>query len=128
MNLSPSDQIGLEMTLLRMIAFHPDYENSEKKNLNPTSSQNTKNKDYGTYEGEMINGKPHGQATQTWYNGEKYEGEWSKGIPNGQGTRIYSDGEKFVGELQFAVHWNGTYYDKDGNIIAKYVNGKLIKQ
>jgi len=45
MNLSPSDQIGLEMTLLRMIAFHPDYENSEKKNLNPTSSQNTKNKD-----------------------------------------------------------------------------------
>ena len=87
--------------------------------------ENTKNKDYGTYEGEMINGKPHGQATQTFYNGEKYEGEWSKGIPNGQGTYTYPDGEKFVGELRFAVHWNGTYYDKDGNIVSKFVNGKI---
>lgn len=31
MNLSPSEQIGLEMTLLRMIAFHPDYDDREKK-------------------------------------------------------------------------------------------------
>ena len=35
MHLSPSEQIGLEMTLLRMIAFHPDYEGVEKKNLKP---------------------------------------------------------------------------------------------
>ena len=40
MHLSPSEQIGLEMTLLRMIAFHPNYKNIEKKNLkiSPTKS------------------------------------------------------------------------------------------
>jgi len=31
MHLSPSEQIGLEMTLLRMIAFHPDHQVIEKK-------------------------------------------------------------------------------------------------
>ena len=32
-NHSPSEQIGLEMTLLRMIAFHPNNMDDEKKNL-----------------------------------------------------------------------------------------------
>ena len=31
MQHSPSEQTGLEMTILRMIAFHPDQENTEKK-------------------------------------------------------------------------------------------------
>ena len=40
MSLSPSEQIGLEMTLLRMITFHPNFEAGEKKtlNLNPSRS------------------------------------------------------------------------------------------
>ena len=42
MNLSPSEQIGLEMTLLRMIAFHPDYDDREKKNLKPTPNKKSK--------------------------------------------------------------------------------------
>ena len=42
MNLSPSEQIGLEMTLLRMIAFHPDYDDGEKKNLKPTLNKKSK--------------------------------------------------------------------------------------
>jgi DNA polymerase-3 subunit gamma/tau len=42
MNLSPSEQIGLEMTLLRMIAFHPDYDDGEKKNLKPTPNKKSK--------------------------------------------------------------------------------------
>jgi len=88
--------------------------------------ENTKNKDYGKYEGEMINGKPNGQGTQTWYNGEKYEGEWRKGTPHGQGTQIYLDGEKFVGEFQFGDYWNGTYYDKDGKLIGMFENGEKI--
>ena len=87
--------------------------------------ENTKNEDFGKYVGEMKNGKPHGQGTQTWNSGGKYEGEWLDGYTHGQGTRTYWDGEKFVGELRFAVHWNGTYYDKDGNIVSKFVNGKI---
>jgi DNA polymerase-3 subunit gamma/tau len=38
---SPSEQIGLEMTLLRMIAFHPEYE-SEKKTLKTSTQPKTK--------------------------------------------------------------------------------------
>ena len=38
---SPSEQIGLEMTLLRMIAFHPEYEN-EKKTLKTSTKPKTK--------------------------------------------------------------------------------------
>ena len=40
MSLSPSEQIGLEMTLLRMVTFHPNFEVGEKKtlNLNPSLS------------------------------------------------------------------------------------------
>jgi DNA polymerase-3 subunit gamma/tau len=45
MNLSPSEQIGLEMTLIRMIAFHPDYQEVEKKNLKPSLTKNSKGKD-----------------------------------------------------------------------------------
>jgi len=38
---SPSEQIGLEMTLLRMIAFHPEYD-SEKKTLKTSTKAKTK--------------------------------------------------------------------------------------
>ncbi len=41
---SPSEQIGLEMTLLRMIAFHPDHQ-AEKKTLKSVQSNNTANKE-----------------------------------------------------------------------------------
>ena len=42
MSLSPSEQIGLEMTLLRMITFHPNFEAVEKKTLNPNPSVSLK--------------------------------------------------------------------------------------
>jgi len=38
---SPSEQIGLEMTLLRMIAFHPEYDD-EKKTLKTSTKPKTK--------------------------------------------------------------------------------------
>ena len=38
---SPSEQVGLEMTLLRMIAFHPEYD-SEKKTLKTSTKPKTK--------------------------------------------------------------------------------------
>ena len=48
MNLSPSEQIGLEMTLLRMITLHPDYEKVEKKNLNLSPTKSSKVEDSPT--------------------------------------------------------------------------------
>ena len=54
------------------------------------------------YEGEITNGKPNGQGTQTWSNGEKYVGEWKDGEENGQGTYTWSDfGENCKSHLKF---------------------------
>jgi len=54
MHHSPSEQIGLEMTLLRMIAFHPD-EQVEKKNLKSAQSNPPTNKEPPK---EIIQDKP----------------------------------------------------------------------
>jgi len=40
LSYSPSEQIGLEMTLLRMISFHPEYD-SEKKTLKTSTKPKT---------------------------------------------------------------------------------------
>ena len=42
MSLSPSEQIGLEMTLIRMVTFHPNFKAGEKKTLNPNPSVSLK--------------------------------------------------------------------------------------
>jgi len=77
------------------------------------------------YVGKTKNGKPNGQGTQTWSDfGDKYVGEWKNGKKHGQGTFTYYDGDKYVGEFKDDEPWNGTTYDKNGNIYLKYVNGK----
>ena len=84
------------------------------------------------YVGEYKDGIPNGQGTHTFgkgdFEGDKYEGEYKGGIPNGQGTYTSSNGEKYEGEWKDEKPWNGTYYDKDGNIKGKFVNGKEIHQ
>ena len=70
----------------------------------------------------------NGQGMSTSLYGEKYVGEWKNGEPNGQGTFTFSDGEKYVGEWKKNELWNGTQYDKNGNIDYKYVIGNKIKQ
>ena len=72
---------------------------------------------------EWKDGIQNGQGTRTWSNGDKYVGEEKDGKRNGQGTYTYKDGRKFIGEWKNGEKWNGTQYDKDGNIIKKYVNG-----
>ena len=56
----------------------------------------------------------------------KYKGQVENGKPNGQGTYTWSDGDKEVGEWKKNELWNGTMYDKDGNILKRVVNG--VKQ
>jgi|TARA_Y100000294_G_scaffold10708_1_gene9929 hypothetical protein len=82
----------------------------------------------GKYVGEWKDGKKNGQGTMTLPNGNKYVGEWKNGEQDGQGTFTTSNGTKYVGEWKNGITWNGTLYEKDGNIIVKYVNGKEIKQ
>ena len=80
------------------------------------------------YIGGWKDGRWNGQGTFTTSNGSKYEGELKNGEKNGQGTHTYPDGSKFEGDYKDDWEWNGTQYDKNGNITGKYVNGKWIKQ
>ena len=79
------------------------------------------------YEGEYKNGFRDGQGTLTYPDGRKYVGGWKDGRYHGQGTRTNSDGSMFIGEYNHYRKWNGTEYDKFGNIRYKFVNGKQIK-
>jgi len=82
--------------------------------------------DGGKYEGEWNNGVFHGQGKVTLADGEKYEGEWKDGEKHGQGTYSFLDESKYEGEFLGNEPWNVTFYDKDGNIIWKMVNGKQV--
>ena len=84
------------------------------------------------YQGQVKNGKPNGLGVIIYTNGSKYVGGWENGKYQGQGTFTKLDGTKYVGSWKIidgvSSHWNGEYYDEDGIIKYKWVNGKLIKQ
>ncbi len=75
------------------------------------------------YVGEFRNGKFHGQGTRTFPDGRKYVGKFKDGEYHGQGTDTFPDGRKYIGEFREGRPWNITHYDKNGNIIVKFVNG-----
>ena len=84
------------------------------------------------YKGQVKNGKPNGLGIIIYTDGSRYVGGWENGKYQGQGTFTKPDGTKYVGSWKiidgFSSHWNGEYYDKDGIIKYKWVNGQLIKQ
>jgi len=80
--------------------------------------------DGSMYVGSWKDGKQHGQGTYTYYNGDKYVGEFKDGKQHGQGTYTWPDESKEVGEFRGDKSWSTTEYDKDGNIIGKWVNGE----
>ena len=79
------------------------------------------------YIGEFKDDKQNGQGTTISPDGDYYVGEHKDGIYHGQGTYTYHDGDCYVGEWKDGKPWNGIEYDKDENIIGKWVNGEEIK-
>ncbi len=73
-------------------------------------------------------GKEHGQGTDTSSDGGKYEGGWKVGKRHGQGTLTVPDLGKYVGEWKNGEMWTGIFYDNNGNIEGKMLNGKGIEQ
>ena len=61
-------------------------------------------------------------------NDGKYLGEIENGKPNGKGSITFPDGREYLGEFKDGKEWNGTKYDKYGNIDYKIVNWNKIKQ
>jgi len=56
-----------------------------------------------------------------------YVGSYTNGVPYGEGTMHYYDGRKLVGQFK-RYTWDATLYDKNGNILGKFVKGKYIKK
>ena len=88
--------------------------------------------DGSKYVGNWKNGKKHGQGTLTYPDGSMYVGELKEDKKNGKGTYTWGKGD-YEGQIYLGVWkddepWNGTQYDKDGNILVEWVNGKGIEQ
>ena len=81
--------------------------------------------DGGKYVGRWKDGEPNGQGSETLPDGQKYKGKWKNGEYHGQGTLTLLNGDKYEGKFKDGEKWNGTQYDKDGNITKKYVNGEI---
>ena len=94
MRHSPSEQIGLEMTLLRMIAFHPDSQ-AEKKTLKSSQSSNTTNK-------EPPKEKTQGNSPTKDKSPIKTGKESIQAIENQLNVKSQNDWEKIITELGFA--------------------------
>ena len=63
------------------------------------------------------------EGTYTYANGSKYVGEWKDGKKHGQGALTYVSGNKYVGEYKDGKPWEGTGYEKDGNVAFTYSEG-----
>ena len=81
------------------------------------------------YEGDVEKGVPNGLGVLFYTKGVKYIGEWKNGEFI-EGTMTKPDGSFYVGEFKYRLLENGTFYDKNGNINFKRVNGKIkfVKQ
>lgn len=79
------------------------------------------------YEGEMRDGKKHGQGTFTFVNGDRYTGEFVDDLREGQGTYYYSTGDSYVGPfVKGRRHGAGTYYYVNGDVFqGPYADGKM---
>ena len=65
--------------------------------VSQTSSGTQEYGDGGAYDGEFLNGLPHGNGTYELPNGYRYVGEWFEDNMNGQGTFTLVDGTVLKG-------------------------------
>ena len=96
----------------------------EHKNNRYHGQGSKTNKDGSTYIGEFKDGKRNGQGTKNFPDGRMIIGEYKEGKLDGQGTVTLANGRKFVGGFRKDKPWNVKVYDKKGNIIGEYMNGK----
>jgi len=64
------------------------------------------------------------------HGNDDYEEEFKDGLRNGKGKKTFFHDRgknhiflEYEGEWKDGKQWNGTYYDKEGNIHSKVVNG-----
>ena len=88
----------------------------------------------GAYAGQSLGGRPHGQGTRFYENGDRYEGSWYMGKKQGKGTMTYKDGKSWTGTWENGRPQNGRgefRYTANGRaytMIGAFENGALTGQ
>jgi len=80
------------------------------------------------YEGEMLNGKPHGKGVYYYIGGtrgkSRYEGDWRNGQWEGKGIYTNEKGDRYEGSVRNGEFYNGVLTYKNGRRIEGYFEGK----
>ena len=63
--------------------------------------------------------------TKIFSNKSTYEGEFKDNEPHGKGVNTLPNGNVQEGEFRKGGLWNGTYKDKDGNLISNVIEAAL---
>ena len=78
------------------------------------------------YEGQWKNGQIHGYGTYTCANGVEWTGHFREdriSTEEGEHTLTSADQTMLVGTWKGPNCWNGSEYNKDGKLVARYVEG-----
>lgn len=68
-----------------------------------------------TYEGQVLENRPHGEGKFKWPEGHFYEGLFERGQREGCGTALWPDGTVYTGEFaNDRIHGTGNYKGADG--------------
>lgn len=82
----------------------------QKHTVNPVVSSANR------YQGETLNGRPHGFGTLRYGDGKVYTGHFVNGLRHGHGKLIVPDGQYFEGMFyNDSITEEGIYYDEKGN-------------
>eukprot|EP00741_Cyanophora_paradoxa_P002684 tig00000615_g2604.t1 len=87
------------------------------------------------YEGDMVNGKFHGNGTYYWRDGTRYSGDWVEGRQEGKGDKMWPNGDRHEGDFvnNVAHGWgvrisaNGDVYEGDWYENRKSGHGKWTR-
>jgi len=79
--------------------------------------------DSSKYVGQFEDDKRNGQGTLTHTDGSSYVGQFEDDKRNGKGTLTHTDGSSYVGQWRDGEKWEGAECDKDGDIVATYLDG-----
>ena len=75
--------------------------------------------DGSSYEGDLLDGKFHGQGVYVWPNGDKFSGIWKNGKKDGNGCFSRPNGFVFIGLFSDDVpNGKGFYIGPDGTTFS----------
>ncbi|CAK4667035.1 unnamed protein product [Aphanomyces euteiches] len=72
-----------------------------------------------SYNGECVNGRPHGRGVCKYTNGDIYSGAWENGVRSGWGVCVFANGDVFEGE------WTQNHVSLNGKGTLKLANGTV---